>query len=183
MEKFAQRKKEILNKLDKSSKGDWDKKIVGLCDKINASENCYTTSSCAGRVVLLLDSEKKKPDLFRFVNHDLIFLDELKSELGKIEGDAVFKQEPCILHLACRDLDSAREIYDKAKLLGWKRSGLISWEKNFILELNSTEKIELPIVEGGKILVDDDFLEILVERANRNLKKSWGKIEKLEKLI
>jgi len=30
---FSQRKKDILSKLDKSSKGDWDEKIAELCEK------------------------------------------------------------------------------------------------------------------------------------------------------
>ena len=36
---FNQRKQDILNKKDKSSIGEWDEHIEGLCDKINSLEN------------------------------------------------------------------------------------------------------------------------------------------------
>ena len=67
---FLQRKKSILSKPDKSSKKSWDKKIIKLCDKINLSENYYTTSSCSGRIVLMQDQEKKEHDLFLKGYHD-----------------------------------------------------------------------------------------------------------------
>ena len=63
-DKFLQRKKSVLSKLDKSTIGSWDKKIVKLCKKINKSENYYTTSSCAGRVALILDKENERGNLF-----------------------------------------------------------------------------------------------------------------------
>ncbi len=62
MKSFVQQKKSTLSKLDKSSKGDWDKKIVNLCEKINSLENFYTTSSCSGRIVLIVDNIKKAQD-------------------------------------------------------------------------------------------------------------------------
>ena len=51
-------------KIDKSSIGKWAEKISGLCGKINSKENYYTTSSCSGRILLLIDQEKKGEDLF-----------------------------------------------------------------------------------------------------------------------
>lgn len=240
---FQQRKKSILSKQDKSSKGKWDEKIAGLCEKINSSENYYTTSSCSGRVVLIVDVGKKQEDLFLKVYHSSLSFKEFKKDLNKIaslcsdidgsepdihqgsplkinydivvsqrrnltksiskslnrtnraseqklssasaRGDYLikFKQEPPILHIACEDLESAQKLHDKAKLAGWKRSGIIASGKRFILELNSTEKLEFPIVKEGKILVGDEFLKIVVAQANENLKKGWDKISKLKRSI
>ena len=64
MDRFLQRKKAILKKLDKSSKGDWDEKIISLCDKINSNDNYYTTSSCSGRIIIMKDVVKKGKGLF-----------------------------------------------------------------------------------------------------------------------
>ena len=180
---FQQRKKDILSKLDKSSKGDWDEKIVELCGKINSLENYYTTSSCAGRIVLIIDSEKKQEGLFLKVYHDLVSFEELKSDLERIENEELvkFKQEPCILHVGCDSLESAQKLLDKAKLVGWKRSGIIASENRFVVELNSTEKLEFPIIREGRVLVGNEFLKLIVEKANENLKKSWVKIENLLK--
>ena len=44
MDSFEQRKKDVLNKEDKSSIGGVDSKIKSLCDKINSLDGVYTTS-------------------------------------------------------------------------------------------------------------------------------------------
>jgi len=64
MDNFSKRKKDVLSKIDKSSKGGFDEKIVKLCEKINRLDNYYTTSSCAGRVVIMVDKEKKRRESF-----------------------------------------------------------------------------------------------------------------------
>ena len=178
---FLKRKQDVLSKLDKSSKKSWDKKIAGLCEKMNSFENYYTTSSCSGRIVIMLDREKKQSDIFLKVYHDKINLKKLKNELDKINhSDLIkFKQEPCILHVACENLKDAQNLLDKAKFAGWKRSGIISSGKRFVCELNGTEKIEFLIMNKGKLLVNNEYLELIVKRCNENLEKSWEKIEKL----
>lgn len=185
MKIFLKRKESILSKKDKSSKGDWDEKILSLCESINKTPNMYTTSSCSGRVVILLDRDKKGPGVFYWVSHDKITFSGLKKKLNSIkDGNPVkFKQEPCILHVACDDFNAAASLLRKAQTAGWKRSGIISHKKKFVCELLSTEKLEFPIIDKGKILVDDNFLKIVVKKSNSNLKKTWDKIEKLNKFI
>lgn len=180
---FLQRKKSILSKLDKSSIGKWDKKIISLCNKINKSENYYTTSSCAGRVVLMIDQEKKESNLFLAVSHDLISFNWLKDNLNKIKNKSVkFKCEPVILHVVCKDLQNASKLLEKAKKSGLKHSGINALGKNIILELNGSDKLEFPIIKN-KILVNDFFLKLIVKQSNEKLKKSWKNIEKLRKSI
>ena len=180
---FDKRKHDILSKTDKSSKGSWDKRITLLCYMINSLENYYTSSSCSGKAVLMIEQEKKSKDLFIKVYHDLISFKQIKEDLTDIKNKKLikFKQEPCILHIACKSLEDAKKIYDKAKLSGWKKSGIIASEKRFVVELNSTERLEFPILNNGKILVNDEFLKLIVKESNRKLKKSWEKIERLMK--
>jgi tRNA wybutosine-synthesizing protein 3 len=183
---FFQRKSAILSKLDKSSIGEWDKKITSLCNKINSKENFYTTSSCSGRIVLMLDKDKKSPDLFLKVWHKLISFSELKISLKSLSKEKEiikFKLEPPILHIASKNLEEASCILEKAKSIGWKRSGINTLGKNIILELNSTERLEFPISKNGKPLIDDNFLKLIVKQANQKLKKGWEKIEKLKNSI
>lgn len=184
---FLQRKKSVFSKIDKSSKQKWDKEIIHLCEKINSLENYYTTSSCSGRVVLMIDEDKKRGDLFIKIYHELISFKQLKKDLSNIikknKKKVKFKMEPCILHVACKSLEDAQKLYDKAKLAGWKKSGIIASKKRFMLELNSTEKLEFPIISDCKILVDDCFLKIIVRETNKKLKKSWRKIGKLRELL
>lgn len=178
---FLQRKNDVLSKIDKSSKGGWDVHIKSLCEKINEMENYYTTSSCSGRIVIMVDQEKKGKGLFIFVSHEKISFKKLKEVILKMDlsKNIKFKQDPCILHIACGDVESAKELYEKGKSASWKRSGIITFGRNTVVELNSTEKLEFPLVQDGKLLVNDDFLKVIVKKANKKLEKSWKSIEKL----
>jgi len=183
---FNQRKKDVLSRRDKSLRGKWDEKIVDLCEKINSLDDHYTTSSCAGRSVLIIDKIKKQSGLFVKVYHDLISFEQLKEDLNKVilsKEIIKFKMEPCALHVACKTLEDAQNLLDKAKLAGWKRSGIIATGDRFMVELNSTEKIEFPIIKDNNILVDDEFLKIVIEDSNNKLKRSWKKIEGLKKFL
>ncbi|VVB82805.1 tRNA(Phe) 7-((3-amino-3-carboxypropyl)-4-demethyl wyosine(37)-N(4))-methyltransferase [uncultured archaeon] len=183
---FLNRKKDVLSKLDKSSEGKWDEKIISLCEKINSKENYYTTSSCSGRIILMIDQEKKGENLFLFVSHDKVSFKKLKEELDlalKKNKNVKFKMEPAIIHIACKTLEDAEKLFELGKNAGWKRLGIIGTRNGFTFELNSTEKLEFPIIQNKKILVDDDFLKILVDDANKKLEMSWEKIQRLQKII
>jgi len=175
---FQQRKKDALSKADKSSKGDWDKKIKKLCDKINWFDEYFTTSSCSGRIMIIKDTNKKSPGLFEFVSHDAVSLPELIDKVPN-KGDFKFKQEPPILHVACRDMASCKRLLKKVQSAGWKRSGIISIARIAVLEIIGTDKIEFPLVKKGKLLVDEDFLKEVLDKSNENLQKNWDKINKL----
>jgi tRNA wybutosine-synthesizing protein 3 len=184
MNSFQQRKQDVLSKIDKSSIGKWDEKIIPLCKKINSKENYYTTSSCSGRILLMIDQEKKGENLFLFVSHDKISFKKLKDEIElalKKNKNVKFKLEPCILHISCENLEDAEKLFEIGKNAGWKRVGIIGTRNGFTFELNSTEKLEFPIIQNKKILVDDEFLKIILEDANEKLEKCWMKIKKLEK--
>ncbi len=47
----------------------------------------------------------------------------------------------------------------------------------------STENISFPLINNGKVLVDDEFLGLVVEKSNDNLERSWDKIKRLEMLF
>lgn len=183
MNSFDQRKKDILSKKDKSSKGDWDERIIPLCDKLNSMDNYYSTSSCSGRIIVMGNDEKKGPGLFKFVSHDLVDFGDFWKEIQKLKGNLKFKQDSVILHVACRELEDAKQLLEKGLKAGFKKSGIISLGRNIIVELNLSEKLEFPLIEGGKLLVGEDFLRRVIDKANYNLKKGWKRIEKLEKLI
>ncbi len=186
---FSRRKKQQFMKNDRSLKQSIDSRIKDLCGKINKNENYYTTSSCSGRIVLFRNIKEKRDDVILFSWHNTISLGLLKQELDKIikenksKGLLYFKQEPCILHVGCRNLQDAQRMHDLAKNAGWKRCGIIASKKRFIVELNGTERLEFPIINNGKMLVDDNFLKIIVKEANKKLEESWKKIERLERTI
>ena len=180
---FEQRKKDVLSKKDKSSVGKLDKRIKGLCTTINKSIRYYTTSSCSGRVVIMLDKKQKEHGLFLNVYHDKITLKEIREALKKISKKRIikFKQEQPILHVHCKTLEDAQKLLRLAQFSGWKNSGIISSGKRIILELSGTERLEFFIMNNGFLLVGNDFLELIIKRCNENLDSGWKKIQKLEK--
>lgn len=178
---FNQRKQVLLNKKDRSSIGKWDDKIKSLCDKINKLPQYYTTSSCSGRIIIMTDQEKKAQGLFKFVGHDLIQLEDLlKIQLKK---DLKFKQEPMILHIACEKLEDANHLLKLAQKAGFKKTGIIALNKRIIIEINGSEKIEFPFSKNNQLLVGQEFLEVIVQKANKNLEKNWKLINEFERLI
>ncbi len=187
---FLRRKKSILSKPDKSSIGKWDNKIISLCNKINNSNNYYTTSSCSGRIVLMVAQEKKSHNLFLAISHELISFNWLKNQLNKIIKNKKlnkllikFKCEPPILHIVCRNLETTSLLLEKAKSSGMKHSGIHYLGKNPILEINGDDRLEFPMIDKNKILVDESFLKLIAKKSNAKLKKSWKMIKKLEKSL
>lgn len=180
---FSLRKKNQLSKIDKSNEGKWDNHILDLCEKINKHEEYCTTSSCSGRVVITKADKNKSENAFLFKSHEKITFKELKYKIEEIKNSyselAYFKSEPCILAVSCDNLEDAEKLMKLAQESGWKRSAIISASR-FIVELMSTEKLEFPILDKGNILVDDNFLRIIVDESNKKLEKSWEKIKKLE---
>ena len=181
MEPFKQRKESILSKEDKSAKGSWDSRIVELCEKINSLEKYYTTSSCSGKCVVMEDKIGKDGSYYLWTSHDEIRFKELREVLGKVDYSKKmkFKQEGPILHVACKDLIFAQKLVDLARKIGFKRSGIITSVDKIIIELSSPEKLEFPLVED----LSDEFLEKIVEEANRKLKVGWDKIGELKGLF
>jgi tRNA wybutosine-synthesizing protein 3 len=185
---FNNSKKMALKKGDKSSIQGIDKPILKLCEKINNSNTYFTTSSCSGRIILIKDQEKKAPGLFTFRSHKKTTFKELKEALNKlienkVQGTVLFKQEPCLVVVSCIDKDSQWELFSAARNNGWKKSGILSINKKRLLELMASENMSFPIYKDEKILVNDEFLKIVLEKANSNLEKGWKKIERLKKLI
>ena len=182
---FEEQKKKQLERKDASSIGSWDPKIKGLCEKLNKRKEYYTTSSCAGRIVLLKGEMGKEPNKFLFRTHKKTSFSEIKKALEDVEYEGLveFKQSPCILHVACASLEDSQELVNNAKLAGWKKSGIMNTKKRFIVELQSTEHLAFPIMNGGEVFVDDKFLRRVVQQSNMRLERVWNKIDKLKRLI
>ncbi len=183
---FAKEKADFLLKKDKSRKGSIDAKIKKLVEKINFFDNYFTTSSCAGRVLLLTQpkSNKKNEAQYLFVSHEKVNFSNFKKLLKnkKLPKDDIwFRAESAILHVACKDSESALKLLNTARNVGFRRSGIISLGKNrATVELVSTEKIDTIIAKNGELLVGDSYLKILIKEGNKKLEKAWEKIKNLE---
>lgn len=188
---FEKEKKEFLRKKDKSKKGSMDNKIKKLVNKINSLDKFYTTSSCSGRVLLLVipQSNKKNKVQYLFCSHKKIKHNNIKKtlktiitkiKLKKIKNNVWFKIDPVILHVACENINNAKKFLNTARDIGFRRSGIISIRKDkIIMELISTEKIETIISKNGKLLIDENYFSVLVKEGNKKLENTWEKIKKL----
>ena len=188
MKIFTSLKKNALSKKDKSNKGSLDKPIKALVEKINDLQNYYTTSSCSGRIVLWVEpqSGKKNEVQFLFVTHNYITavtLKKIEDSLKQLPLNKVwFRFEPMILHVACKTLDDANSMLNKARPF-FKHSGIMTAREKIVVELRGSEFIEALIAKDRKMLVSDSYMKILIEEGNRKMKQNKRKIEALTKML
>ncbi len=168
--------------------GKVDERFIPFCKWIAENRDYFTSSCCSGRILLLAvpDSGSKKDAYFHRAWHRAISPEELKEGLdsASVEGGELwFKMEGFILHIGCKNLKNAEKIMELKAKAGIKRGGIIVAKPGkFIVELVSSQGIALPIKRGGKVLVGDDYLGDLLERANEKLGKNYGFLDRLEKV-
>jgi tRNA wybutosine-synthesizing protein 3 len=80
-------------------------------------------------------------------------------------------------------MEAAKKLLKIARDSGIKRAGIININKRIIIEIIGTESMETIITKNSKMLVDDTYLRILIEEANKKLEKNRKKINKLYRVI
>jgi len=182
---FVKEKADFLTKKDKSRKGSIDKGILKLVNEINSKGNYYTTSSCAGRIVLIeMRSSKKYECHWILAKHEKVKFYETANALKnhKSNNEVWLKQQPLILHVACRNLDSAKVLLNCARKI-FKRAGIISITGNKImLEVIGTDHLDT-LIKKGKIIPDEKYLKELVKSANGNFEDNKKKIRGFLKIM
>lgn len=184
---FKLDKKKAMNKFSKAlEKGEVDKPIISLLNFINSLSDFYTTSSCAGRVILLHEFGKRKIDNeFILKEHEKIDIDKfLKINPKEMKGKIWLKQEPFIMHIVSRTLKNAKKMLSLGLESGLKHSGIFVFKlERYILELNGTQNLSVPIIDNKKMLASEEYLSYLLELADKKLQKNKETREKFEKLI
>lgn len=133
---------------DKSPKGAVDAPIVPLLDAINRHPSYFTTSSCSGRISILvhgcrsspvaesMEGDRKKAyskkkaggGTWILVSHDPADPDAVVDLLfgareKDVEGNLVFRFEPLIVAVECRDVPAAQALVSTAISCGFRESG------------------------------------------------------------
>lgn len=177
---FDKLKSDFLKKKDKSKKGYIDKSIINLVNKMNSSKNYYTTSSCSGRIVLLaLKPAKKLGAKWLFKSHSYVNFSQIKKSLTKLpKTDVWLRSEGAIFHIACRNIIDAQQLVNKARSVGFKRSGIQATHKKIIVEIASSEYIYAIIAKNGRLVVDESYIRVLINEANKKLKANKEKLRK-----
>ncbi|OYT42865.1 MAG: hypothetical protein B6U88_02665 [Candidatus Aenigmarchaeota archaeon ex4484_56] len=184
---FDKDKEKAMRKLKNAlKKGEVDKPIITLLNFINSLKNYYTTSSCSGRVILLNEYGKRKIDhSFIIREHEKVDIGKFIEKIENFKGERLWlKQEAFIIHIAGRTLKDAIKMLNIGLNAGLKHSGVFVFkDERYILELNGTQHLEVPIAEKGKIFADKEYLIYLLTLANGKLNKNKIIREKFEELV
>ena len=186
--KFRQQKENAMRKLKKAkSENLVDAMAIPLIDYINSLNNFYTTSSCSGRISIFCHVGSKYDDFAIKKWHGKVNSDEImqaiKSALNSnsCSGAAWFRQESSIFHIVSADLVGAVKVLDIALKSGYKYSGIsVLKEGRYMVEVLSTERVDTPLINKGKLLVSDDYIKFLIELANEKFEQGQRKLERFE---
>ena len=164
--------------------GEADEPIFYLLDYINNLKNYFTTSSCAGRITLMSIPEngKKKDAKFLYKTHYKTTGREVYNYLMEHyhkEKNIWFKMEPFILHVAAKSIKYAFKILKIAQTSGLKHSGIISKRNNiYFVEIQGSDRISTPVSKNGTIIINKEYIDVLVYEANKKLERVRNQIRK-----
>ncbi len=157
--------------------------ILPILDIINSSDDYFTSSSCFGRIVLLelpVIGDKKNA---KFVGkwHRTINPDEILSVLDQAKtGQLWILAQSSIIHIGAKTNESADKLLKIAYSCGFKHSGFKSLENRYIIEICSTERLDAPVGQNGKLFCDKEHLDLLVNISNKIMEKSNAKLKRFE---
>ena len=195
---FFKKKQQILNKLeapqlcDKSVKGGVDAPIADLIELINSLNPYISTSSCSGRISIFAaanenSNSKQKGTGWLFITHDPINIDQFNFEElnDKIKGDFLeselisFKFEPFIIHVQCKSIGDGQDLLQLALEAGYRNSGMIIGKKNINVAIRSTIQLDAPIASKGNLLVNEDYIKLLIKLSNQKFEENEKRIKRL----
>ena len=177
---FIVGKDNALKSLEKACKiKEVDEEILPILQVINRSAHYYTSSSCAGRIVLLEIPKlgDKKEAVFLGKWHRTIQSIELKKAAEKATHGMlwILAQSP-ILHIVTDSYENADMMVKTALACGFKNSGFKSLSKKIVIEICSTERVDAPIGNEAKLFCTNEYLELLMTISNDVLTKSKEKL-------
>jgi len=115
------------------------------------------------------------------MSHDRI--DESFLTLPKLYSSLVWLRfEPFIMHICCKDLESANSLLQEVHKL-YKKSSILSISNKIILEIRSSESIEMPLYENNNSLFPTEKYPFLINLINTKMTAMWEKMEKLRTMI
>jgi len=172
-------------------KGEVDEPIIPYLEILNSKDNLYTTSSCYGRITVdsvpIIDNKREHRWLGKW--HRNVQPHEIIESLEKgSEHVTYIKQEPFILHIGVRDVETAKTILNIARdKLGLKRSGIMHLEPRIMIEIMGLDYISIPAKYQEEYLIDlkniERLVRILNTKFNRNEERFKRFIEEIDKVL
>lgn len=161
-----------------------DMQMIPLCKFISLTENFFTSSCCSGRIVLLnLDEkEEKREKAFHRKWHCTVKFQEILEGISESSGENLWlKQEPFIIHIGANSLKNANIALEAMHSSGIKRGGInVAKSGKFLLEFIGSNVLSVPVKVSGKKIVENMFLEKIVEISNKKLERNYKALERFE---
>ncbi|GMH40346.1 hypothetical protein BSKO_08250 [Bryopsis sp. KO-2023] len=180
---FDQRRSAVLvglqeNDGDKSRKGSVDAPIVDLVNLINGRDDIFTTSSCSGRLSVFgdpvmesVDGQKMKGGEWVYMSHAepiaLEVIQAINERVGRggIDGCLFLRFDPFILAAECRSTQAANLLVHCGRDSGFRESGITFGNHKIMAAVRSSNRLEVPIVRDGKLLVSEEYLNCIIQIA------------------
>ncbi len=163
--------------------GKVDGDIIDLLMLINSIRGIYTTSSCSGRIGIIEEPAPGAKPLARWLikAHRLLSFEEARESLKKAREGLIFlKSQPPIFHIAAEDMEKAKKLHELGLASGFKYTTFKAISSRYLVEINATEYLTAPLGKDGRVLVSEDYLRFAVEIGNSMLKRSKGRLPRLE---
>ena len=166
--------------------GGADEEIAGIIEKINDSEDFFTTSSCSGRIALISIPEIGAKREAKFIGkwHRPVKREEVMEAIKSSEkGEVWLLSQSPILHVACKGLEKAKELLRIAIESGFKYSGIkaISNSKDnekVVVEVVSTERMDVPLGKDDIMFCSDAHMDFILSKANFMLERGKEKLKR-----
>ena len=184
---FLKSKERAMYALEKAMKnGEVDEKALPIIEKLNGVEEFFTTSSCSGRIVILeVPSLGQKVDA-RFLGKwdGEVTVDDITDAIENAKkGEIWMLAQPPIFHVSAANMKKASELLGIAKQSGFKDSGIKHTGKRILIEIKSTEEMDVPVGMDGKMMCSNEYLSLIVSVANEIIERAEKKLEGLEENI
>ena len=177
-------KREALQSLFTAMReGKVDEDIIELLLLINSIKGIYTTSSCSGRIGIIEEPALGAKPLSRWLIkvHREIGFDEAREALTSAREGLIFlKSQPPIFHVVAEDMERAKRLHELGLASGFKYTTFKVISTRYLVEINATEYLTAPLGRDGKVLVDDEYLRFAIEVGNSMLRRSKGRLTRLE---
>ena len=186
---FNQYKAKAMEKLEEAKSEDLvDEGVIEVLNAFNSHPDIFTTSSCAGRLQLIVlpDIGRKDSVELRKTWHSPVELEEVKEALDNLDippnSIVILQGQSPIFHVSCRTMELAQKFRGIVHSQGWKYSSLITGnEDKWVVEILSASRIDNLLFRDGVIdPPDDDRLKFIIEESNKILVKAQSRLEALE---
>ena len=186
---FSQYKSKAMQKLESAlSDGLVDEGVISVLNSFNSHPDIFTTSSCAGRIQLIVlpDIGRKDSVELRKKWHRPVEFQEVKDAITNLDvppnSIVILQGQSPIFHVSCRTMELAQKFRGIVHSQGWKYSSLITGnEDKWGVEVLAANRIDNLLFRNG--LIDppgDERLKFMIEESNKILIKAQARLEALE---